>query len=73
MKIHISFLFCILCLIFSPVFAQTIDNQLIDSDNADVAKSIQFKQFSSCKDIDKVLDGYADLFKSNRGNYYGER
>ncbi|NCO98204.1 hypothetical protein GW864_03460, partial [bacterium] len=47
--------------------------QLIDADTADVEKSLQFKQFSSCKDMDKVLDDYVDIFKDSSNDYYGGR
>ena len=72
-KIVISFLLSAFYFLLSTTSAQTIDNQLIDSDNADMEKSLQFKQFSSCKDIDKVLDDYVDMFKENGDNYYGGR
>jgi len=72
-KIVISFLLSAFYFLLSTTSAQTIDNQLIDADTADVEKSLQFKQFSSCKDMDKVLDDYVDIFKDSSNDYYGGR
>lgn len=70
-KIIFFFVLCTLYFVLSTASAQTVDNQLIDADTQEVEKSLQFKQFSSCKDMDKILDEYIDLFKDGDDVYYG--